>query len=224
MSIRILAADDHPIVVAGIRSVIDDHDDLEIIGEARDGPASVEQAAKLRPDVVIMDIAMPGLNGIEATRQIKETDGNINVLALTGFSHKQFIFDMLKAGASGYVLKDCLKDQLIEAIYAVHAGKKYLCNEAAGVVVESVRTDLRTRDAGSLIEKLTDKECHMLKLVAQGYSGKEMAYKLGISIKTVDGRKRKIMKKLVLHGIADLTRFAISHDLVPADFEHDDAR
>ncbi len=224
MSIRILTADDHPIVAMGIRTVIDGHDDLEIIGEARDGPAAVEQAAKLRPDVVIMDISMPGINGIEATRQIKEADGNVKVLALTGFSPEQFVFDMLKAGASGYVLKDCLKDQLIEAIYAVHAGKKYLCSEAASVVVESVRTDLRTREAGSSIEKLTDKECCMLKLVAQGYSSKEIAHKFGISIKTVDGRKRKIMKKLVLHGIADLTRFAISHDLVPADFQHDDAR
>ena len=219
MTIRILTADDHPIVAAGIRSVIDGHDDLEIIGEARDGPAAVEQAAKLRPDVVIMDIAMPGLNGIEATRQIKEADANVKVLALTGFSHEQFVFDMLKAGASGYVLKDCLKDQLIEAIYAVHAGKKYLCSKAADILIGSMKTDGRTREAGSSIEKLTDKDCHMLKLVAQGYSSKETAHKLGISIKTVDGRKRKVMAKLELDGIADLTRFAIKQGLIPSDFE-----
>ncbi len=131
---------------------------------------------------------------------------------------------MLKAGADGYILKDCLKGELIKGIYAVHSGMKYLCNSAEDIVIESVTHDKQTEQTGHSIEKLTDRESEMLKLVAEGYSGKEIAYKLGISIKTVDGRKRKVMKKLVLHGIADLTRFAISHDLVPADFEHDDAR
>ncbi len=223
MSIRILTVDDHEILRAGIRLVIGDYDDLELVGEVNDGLAAVEQAAELKPDVVIMDIAMEGLNGIEATRQIKEADGNIKVLALTGFSHKQFVLDMLKSGADGYILKDCLSDELIEGIYAVCAGKKYLCNKAEDIVIESVTHDKQTEQTGHSIEKLTDKESQLLKLVAEGYSGKETAYKLGISIKTVDGRKRKVMKKLVLHGIADLTRFAISHDLVPADFEHDDA-
>ena len=222
MGIGILTVDDHEILRAGIRLVIDDYDDLQISGEAWDGSGAVQQAAELKPDVIIMDIAMTGLGGIDATRQIKAADSNIKVLALTGFSHHQFVIDMLKAGADGYILKDCLKDELIKGIYAVHAGKKYLCSRAEDIVIESVIHDGQAEKTEHSIEKLTDKQTQMLTLIAEGYSGKEIAYKLGISIKTVDGRKRKIMKKLVLHGIADLTRFAISHDLVPADFEHDD--
>ena len=223
MSIGILAVDDHEILRAGIRLVTDDRDDLQIIGEACDGSEAVQQAVRLKPDIVIMDISMAGLNGIDATRQIKAADSNIKVLALTGFSHHQFVIDMLKAGADGYILKDCLSDELIKGIYAVCAGKKYLCNRAEDIVIESVTHDKQAEQTGHSIEKLTDKESELLKLVAEGFSGKEIAYKLGISIKTVDGRKRKVMKKLVLHGIADLTRFAISQGLVSADFEHNDA-
>ena len=219
MSIGILAVDDHEILRAGIRLVIDDCDDLAIVGEACDGSEAVQQAAELKPDIVIMDISMPALNGIEATRQIKEADSNIKVLALTGFSHKQFVLDMLKSGADGYILKDCLSDELVNAIHTVCAGKKYLCNKAAVVVIDSITHSGQEQDSRSPIEKLTDKESQMLKLVAEGYSGKEIAYKLGISIKTVDGRKRKIMEKLELHSVADLTRFAIKKGLVPSDFE-----
>lgn len=219
MSIRILAVDDHEILRAGIRLVIDDYDDLELIGEVSDGLAAVAQAAELKPDIVIMDISMPGLNGIDTTRQIKEADSNIKVLALTGFSHEQFVIDMLKAGADGYILKDCLSDELVKAIHTVHAGKKYLCNRAAVVVIDSITHGGQEQDGRSPIEKLTDKEYQMLKLVAEGCSGKEIAYKLGISIKTVDGRKRKIMEKLELHSIADLVRFAMSHGLIPLNFE-----
>ncbi len=224
MGIGILTVDDHEILRAGIRLVIDDYDDLQISGEAWDGSGAVQQAAKLKPDIVIMDVSMTGLNGIDATRQIKAADSNIKVLALTGFSHHQFVIDMLKAGADGYILKDCLKDELIKGIYAVHAGKKYLCSKVEDIVIESVIHDKQTEQTGHSIEKLTDKETQLLKLVAEGYSGKEIAYKLGISIKTVDGRKRKVMKKLVLYGIADLTRYAISEGLVPTGFENDDAR
>ncbi len=219
MSIRILSVDDHEILRAGIRLVIDDYDDLELVGEVSDGLSAVEETAKLKPDIVIMDIAMDGLNGIEATRQIKEADSNIKILALTGFSHKQFVLDMLKSGADGYVLKDCLKDELVKAIHAVCAGKKYLCSKAAVVVIDSITRSGQEQDSGSPIEKLTDKESQMLKLVAEGLSSKEIAYKLGISIKTVDGRKRKIMEKLELHSVADMTRFAIKRGLVPLDFE-----
>jgi len=219
MSIRILAVDDHEILRAGIRLVIDDYDDLELVGEVSDGFSAVEETAKLKPDVVIMDIAMEGLNGIEATRQIKEADGNIKILALTGFSHKQFVLDMLKSGADGYILKDCLSDELVKAIHAVCEGKKYLCSKAAVVVIDSITHSGQEQDSGSPIEKLTDKEYQMLKLVAEGYSGKEIAHKLGVSIKTVDGRKRKIMEKLELHSVADMTRFAIRKGVVPLDFK-----
>ena len=219
MSIRILAVDDHEILRAGIRVVIDGYEDLELIGEVSDGLAAVEQAAKLKPDIVIMDIGIPGLNGIEATRQITEKNDDIRVLVLSGYADKEFVLDMFKAGARGYVIKDCMSQELIKAIYDVHAGQAYLCSKAADILIESITSGEQEQDSRSSIEQLTDKECQLLKLVAQGFSSKEIAYKLGISIKTVDGRKRDVMKKLVLHGIADLTRFAIKQGLVASDFE-----
>jgi DNA-binding NarL/FixJ family response regulator len=220
MSIKILAVDDHEILRVGIKLVIDEQKDMEVIGQADNGFAAVEMTKKLRPDVVVMDVSMPSLNGIEATRQIIQGDCKAKVLILSGFSNEQFVIDILKAGASGYVLKDCLSDELIEAIYTVYAGKKYLCSKAADVVVESItRNSGQKQKSPSPVEKLTNKECQMLKLVAQGFSGKQISNNLGISIKTVDGRKRSIMKKLDLHNIADLTKFAIKERLVTLDCE-----
>jgi len=219
MSIKILAVDDHEILRAGIKLVIAEQKDMEVIGQADNGAAAVEMTKKLRPDVVVMDVSMPGLNGIEATRQIIQGDCNAKVLILSGFSNEQFVVDILKAGASGYVLKDCLSDELIEAIYTVYAGKKYLCSKAADVVVESITRNSERKQNRSPVEKLTEKECQMLKLVAQGFSGKQISNTLGISIKTVDGRKRSIMKKLDLHNIAELTKFAIKEGLITLDCE-----
>jgi len=219
MSIKILAVDDHEILRAGIKLVIAEQKDMEVIGQADNGAAAVEMTKKLRPDVVVMDVSMPGLNGIEATRQIIQGDCNAKVLILSGFSNEQFVVDILKAGASGYVLKDCLSDELIEAIYTVYAGKKYLCSKAADVVVESITRNSERKQNRSPVEKLTEKECQMLKLVAHGFSGKQISNTLGISIKTVDGRKRSIMKKLDLHNIAELTKFAIKEGLITLDCE-----
>jgi len=218
MSIKILAVDDHELLRAGIKLVIAEQKDMEVIGQADNGFAAVEMTKELKPDVVIMDVSMPGLNGIEATRQIIQGDCNAKVLILSGFSNEQFIIDILKAGASGYVLKDCLSDELLEAIYTVYAGKKYLCSKAADVVVESItRNSEQKQKSRSPIENLTDKERQMLKLVAQGFSGKQISNNLGINIKTVDGRKRSIMKKLDLHNVADLTKFAIKERLITLD-------
>ena len=219
MSIKILAVDDHELLRAGIKLVIAEQKDMEVIGQADNGLAAVEMTKKLMPDVAVMDVSMPGLNGIEATRQIMQGDCNAKVLILSGFSNEQFVIDILKAGASGYVLKDCLSDELIEAIYTVYAGKKYLCSKAADVVVKSITRDSERKQNKSPVEKLTEKECQMLKLVAQGISGKQISNTLGISIKTVDGRKRSIMKKLDLHNIADLTKFAIKEGLITLDYE-----
>ena len=219
MNIKILVVDDHEVLRAGIKFLVDRHDDMQIIGEADNGLVAVKETRKLKPDIVIMDIAMPGINGIEATRQIKWDDGNIHVLGLSVYADKHSVICMLKAGARGYVVKDCISQELVEAIYTVHGGQIYLCGKAADILIESIINDEQIQDSRSPMEKLTEKECQMLKLVAQGQSGKQIAYELGISIKTVDGRKRKIMEKLKLHSIADMTRFAIKEDMVTLDIE-----
>ncbi len=221
MAIMILTVDDCQILRTGIRSVVDENDDLEIVGEANDGPEAVRKAKELDPDVVIMDINMPQIGGIEATRQITGSGCKTHVLALSSYLNESLILDILEAGASGYVTKDCISDELIRAVRAVHCGQRYLCDRATDILVETVTKGKLPQESANTIETLTGKECQMVKMVASGLSGKQIAHKLGISIKTVDGRRRKIREKLNLNSVADVVRFAIKKKLVQLDTEPD---
>ena len=216
--IKIVVVDDHGILREGLHLLIEQQDDMQMVDEAADGREAVEVVRKLRPDIVLMDVSMPGLNGIEATRQILRESPETKVLALSAYSNKRFVIDMLKVGASGYMLKDSLTDELIRAIRAVVAGQQYLCPKVAAIVVEDYLHGGKREPDGPLMDRLTGKERELLQLLVENKSSKEAARLLHVSIKTVDGRRRDLMNKLGMSGIAELTKFAIREGLTSVEF------
>ncbi len=212
MSIRILLADDHKITRQGLRSLLDENDDMEVLAEAENGRDAIELARKLNPDVIIMDVSMPDLNGVEATRQIIQDNHDVRVIALSMHSDTLFVSEMLKSGASGYLLKDCAFQELEQAIRTVTDGKAYLSPSISGVVVEDYLHRLSKTDM-STSEVLTDREREVLQLIAEGQSTKQVALKLHISAKTVETHRRQIMNKLDMHTVAELTKYAIRKGL-----------
>lgn len=214
--IRVLLAEDHAIVREGLRSLLEKQPEIEIVCDAEDGRMAVERARELQPDVVIMDITMPNLNGVEATRQITKEFPEIKVIALSVHSNRIFVADMLEAGAVGYVLKECLFDELVQAIQAVITGKTYLSSRITGVVVEDYIKRL-VNLSDSPLSSLTSREREVLQLVAEGKSTKEIALELHVSTKTIDAGRRKIMGKLNANNVVDLIKIAIVENLVSFD-------
>jgi DNA-binding NarL/FixJ family response regulator len=208
---RILIADDHGIVRDGLKELIAKEPDMEVVGEAEDGDSALRLAKELSPDVIIMDIAMPGLNGIEATRQILKENPAIRIIALSMYSEKYFVTEMLKAGASGYVLKSYLFDEISKALHEAVAGKHYLSPRITDVLVDEY---VHHGGAGqAAVDTLTDRERQVLQLIVQGKSTKEIALRLKISPKTADSNRRQIMNKLGIFTIAELTKYAIREGL-----------
>ncbi len=208
MSIKILLADDHRIMRSGLHSLLDKEPDMEVVAEAENGRMTVQLARKLSPDVVIMDISMPDLNGIEASRQILSDAPDIKVVALSMHSDEQFVVEMLDAGASGYLLKDCALEELCLAIRAVVANQYYLSPGIASILVKDYRRELsRAKPPGS--PGLTPREREVLQLVAEGNSSKKIASLLYVSVKTVEAHRHQIMDKLNIHSVAELTKYAI---------------
>ncbi|MCP4607166.1 MAG: response regulator transcription factor [Planctomycetes bacterium] len=214
--IKVLLAEDHAIVREGLRSLLEKQPEIEIVCDAEDGRMAVERARELQPDVVIMDITMPNLNGVEATRQITKEFPQIKVIALSVHSNRIFVADMLEAGAVGYVLKECLFDELVQAIQAVTTGKTYLSSRITGVVVEDYIKRL-VNVCDSPLSSLTSREREVLQLVAEGKSTKEIALELHVSTKTIDAGRRKIMGKLNANNVVDLIKIAIVENLVNFD-------
>ncbi|MDT8302780.1 MAG: response regulator transcription factor [Sedimentisphaerales bacterium] len=214
--IRVLLAEDHAIVREGLRSLLEKQPEIEIVCDAEDGRIAVDRVRELEPDVVIMDITMPNLNGVEATRQITNEFPQIKIIALSVHSNRIFVADMLEAGASGYVLKECLFDELVQAIQAVIAGKTYLSSRITGVVVEDYIKRL-VNVSDSPLSSLTSREREVLQLVAEGKSTKEIALELHVSTKTIDAGRRKIMGKLNANNVVDLVKIAIVENLVSFD-------
>lgn len=214
MSIKILLADDHAIMRQGLRSLIEKQPDMEVVGEAEDGRKAIELVRELVPDIVIMDITMPDLNGVEATRKITGELPKVKVIALSINSNRRFVTDMLGAGAAGYVLKECLFDELVQAIQAVAAGHSYLSSRITGIVVEDYVNRMATV-ADSPLASLTGREREVLQLVAEGVSTKQIALKLHVSTKTVEANRRQVMEKLDIHTVAELTRYAVREGLTP---------
>jgi len=212
MSITILIAQDHTILREDLRSLIEKQPDMEIICEAEDGRTAVQRVRKLLPDVVIMDITMPNLNGVEATRHIINELPQIKVIAVSIHSNKRFVADILGAGANGYVLKECLFDELVPAIQAVAAGQRYLSSTISGIAVEDyVRHPAAVAD--SPLSSLTSREREVLQLIAEGKSTEQIALDLHVSTKTIEANRRQIMEKLDIHSIAELTRCAVREGL-----------
>ena len=212
MSIGILIAEDHAIVREGLRSLIERQPDMEIVCEAEDGRTALERTRELLPDLVIMDITMPNLNGVEATRQIVNEFPQIKVIALSIHSNRRFVSDMLGAGATGYVLKECLFDELVQAIRTVVAGESYLSSRITGVVVEDYVKRLSTI-ADSPLSSLTSREREVLQLISEGKTTKQIALDLHVSTKTIEANRRQIMEKLDVHSIAELTKYAVREGL-----------
>ncbi len=212
MSIKVLLVDDHAIIREGLRSLLEKQPEMEVIADTDDGRKSIELVQELLPDIVIMDITMPGLNGIEATRQITTESPDVKVIALSIHSKRRFVADMLSAGATGYILKECLFDELIQAIKTVAAGGRYLSPRITDIVVSDYVKRLSAA-ADSPFEALTTREREVLQLVAEGKSTKQIALELHVSTKTIEANRRQIMEKLDIHSVAELTKYAVREGL-----------
>jgi DNA-binding NarL/FixJ family response regulator len=211
-SIRILLADDHKIVRTGLRELLEKQPNLEVVGEAEDGRTAVQLSKTLSPDVVIMDISMHDLNGIEATRQITSNSPHVKVLILSLHSSQRFMTDVFKAGASGYLLKDCDLSEVFDAIRAVIANETYICPQIATVLRNDYLQRILQAEA-STVSTLTPREREVLQLMAEGKSTKEIAFSFNLSVKTVEAHRQRIMEKLNIHSIAELTKYAIREGL-----------
>ena len=215
MSVRLLLIDNHKIMREGLRSLIESKSDMDVVGEADNGLKAVKLARQLNPDVVIMDISMPKMDGIEATRLILKENPQIKVVALSVYANKQYVVGMLRAGASGYVLKDSAFRELHQAILAVLENKTYLSDKISHLCIEDYQTRLQTEKRSR--RTLTDREYEVLRLLAEGKSTKEVALKLRKSPKTVDACRRQIMKKMNFDNLADLIKYAIREGLTTLD-------
>ena len=206
---RILIADDHALVRDGIRALLALCDDFEVVGEAADGQAAIEACRTLDPDVVLMDINMPGLGGLEATLTIKKEKPRIHILVLTQYDDREYVTRFLKVGASGYVLKKTAGAELAAAIRAVERGGLVLDPQIARELVQPSATPAARGDGAELYETLTDREKQVLRLVADGKSNKEVAQALGISVKTAMSHREHVMDKLDVHNRTDLVKLAL---------------
>ncbi len=212
----ILVADDHALVREGIIALLKGHDDLQVLAEAADGKETIEKAVKLRPDIVLMDIAMPGLGGLEATMEIKKANPDIKILVLSQYDDKEYISRLLKAKVSGYILKHAVGTDLISAIRAVARGEFYLYSSIASSLVDDYlsKKEIAVEDP---YERLTDREKQVLKLIAEGHTHKEIAVMLNISVKTVVAHYSNLQEKLGIRPRAALIKFAIQRRIIQID-------
>jgi DNA-binding NarL/FixJ family response regulator len=206
--IRVFVVDDHPIVRHGLRRLIEQEPRLELVGEAASGEEATEQAGRVRPDVVIVDISLPGIDGAQTTRLLRQLSPNVKVIALTIHEDRSYMRELFEAGASGYVVKRAAVEELLHAIRTVSANGVYVDPRVAGNLISSFVSMDSTPDG---LARLTDRESRVLRRVAEGYGNKEIAGELGLSIKTIETYKTRAMEKLGLHDRVDIVRYAARH-------------
>jgi len=211
--LRIFLADDHMVVREGLKSLVNAQPDMHVVGEAADGDAAWRAASELCPDVVVMDVSMPDMSGAEATERLRRECPQVRVLALTVYEDRGYVRQMLDAGASGYVLKRAVTDELVRAIRTVAAGGSYVDPTLAGGLVNSYFNQ-ETSEGRAPAGELSEREAQVLRLIAWGYSNKEIGWKLNISVKTVDTYKLRLMEKLSLRSRTDIVRYALKQGLL----------
>ena len=216
MDIKILLADDHKITRDGLKALLEGQKNMIVIGEAENGRQAVRLASELVPDVIVMDINMPELNGIEATRQIIAESPKTKIIALSMYSDKRYVVGMLKAGVSGYLLKNCAFDELVSAITAVIANQNYMSQKIADTVMKDYANILESSDS-SPASTLTAREREVLQLIAEGLKTKDIATRIHVSVKTVETHRQQVMRKLNAKSIAELTKIALREGLTSLD-------
>jgi len=214
--IKIVLADDHTIVRQGLRSILEQQAGINVIAEADNGREAVRITKQLKPDVVVMDFSMPDLNGLEATRQIKQRVPETKVLILTRHANQEYVKSILSAGASGYLVKKSAAEELVIAIQAVHRGDSYLDSSISKMIIKEYLSPAAGENK-TLEVKLTPRQHEVLQLIAEGHPNREIASRLHISVKTVENHRANIMKSLDLHSTADLTQYAIRKGIISLD-------
>lgn len=215
--IKVLLAEDHTIVRKGIRSLLDGEPDIEVVGEAADGHEAVEKVEQLSPDIVLMDITMPRLNGLDATRQIKKQFPQVKVLVLTMYTNEEYILQLLQAGASGYLVKQSAPAELLSAIQAAYQGDSFLSPAISKTIIEEYLRHNEKNIQKDSYDKLSIREREVLQLIAEGHSNREIAEKLNISLKTVGVHRVNLMEKLDIHSTTDLVKYALRKGIISLD-------
>ena len=214
--IKVLVVDDHAVVREGVKMVLETDPELRVVGEAASGEEAIDLVRQLEPDVVVMDIGMPGLSGFEATRRIRESRPDVNVLALTVHDSEAYVFQMLQAGAVGYVLKRSEAPEVIRAVKAAHRGEALLHPSVAKLLIQDYLTRAE-RGEEVTYDQVSDREREILKLIAEGLTNKEIAEKLFLSVKTVQAHRANLMRKLGLHDRVELVKYALRKGIVGLD-------
>jgi len=212
--IKVLVADDHPVVRKGLQTCLARQGSLRIVGEAADGDEALRKTRELLPDVVLMDISMPGMNGLAVTEVLRKELPQIKVLVLSVHSNKEYIFRVIHAGAHGYVSKEAAPEELLRAIESVHAGETFFSPEIARAALNQMVNHGGKKEP---FGQLTTREREVLVLIAKGQSNKEIASQLGIGVRTIETHRERIMRRLDIHSVAGLTKFAIANGLVPLE-------
>jgi two-component system response regulator NreC len=212
--VKLLVADDHKIFRQGIKKLLEEEPDLQVVGEAADGREAVKRATELKPDVILMDIAMANLNGLEATKQIKKVLPDVKVIMLTMHKNEEYVLHSFQVGASGFILKEGAVEELVSAIRSIHQNKSFLSPSISKTLIEAYLRKMETGKTETPFDLLTDREREVLQLIAEGYTNREVAKALFISVKTVEAHRAHIMNKLNIHEIAKLVKYAIQKGLV----------
>jgi RNA polymerase sigma factor (sigma-70 family) len=211
--VKVVIADDHAVVRQGIRGVLEDVDGLEVVAEAADGDQALALALEREPDVVVLDVTMPGRSGLEVARELRDRGSGVRVLVLSMHDEPEYVLEAVRAGADGYVLKDVAPAELRAAVIAVHEGREYFSARVTHQLSVGLRAEIEREQHRSRLDSLTSREREVLIMVAQGMTNRGIAERLGISPRTVETHRERVMAKLRIHSVAGLTRFVVEHGL-----------